>query len=66
MYEFEGIWPYQMGEINLDFEVNDTIEEYDVTFCVQYWHAAGRNAEGGNLRGESAYADPTQQQNVIS
>jgi hypothetical protein len=29
----------------LDFGSNDTIEEYDVTFCVQYWHAAGRNAE---------------------
>ena len=49
MYEFNGIWPSQMSEINLDFETNDTIEEYDVTFCVQYWHAGGREAEGGDL-----------------
>ena len=45
VYKYNGIWPYTMGEISLDFETNDTIEEYDVTFCVQYWHAAGRNSE---------------------
>ena len=66
VYEFEGIWPYQMGQINLGFDQQDTIEEYDVTFCVQYWHAAGANAEGGDLRAQSQYADPADSRNVVS
>jgi hypothetical protein len=38
-YRFEGIWPAGVGEIGLDFETQDTIEEYEVTLCVQYWSA---------------------------
>ncbi len=38
-YRFEGIWPTQVGEIGLDFDTNDTVEDYDVTLCVQYWSA---------------------------
>ena len=45
VYEFNGIWPSQIADIPLAFDQYDTIEEYDVTFCVQYWHAAGKNAE---------------------
>ena len=45
VYEFNGIWPNTIAEIPLSFETQDTIEEYDVAFCVQYWHAAGKNAE---------------------
>lgn len=39
-YVFEGIWPQQVAEIGLDFEANDSIEQYDVNFAVQYWGAA--------------------------
>ena len=39
-YAFEGIWPTQVGEIGLTFDATDTLEEYDVTFNVQYWSAA--------------------------
>ena len=28
-----------MAEIGLDFDTTDTVEEYDVTFAVQYWSA---------------------------
>ena len=45
VYEFNGIWPNTIADIPLSFETQDTIEEYDVSFCVQYWHAAGKNAE---------------------
>lgn len=38
-YRFEGIWPSNVGEIGLDFEQTDTIEEYAVSFNVQYWSA---------------------------
>ena len=48
VYEFNGIWPNNIAEIPLSFETQDTIEEYDVAFCVQYWHAAGQNAETVN------------------
>jgi len=39
-YSFEGIWPQQIAEIGLDFEANDSIEQYDVNFAVQYWSAS--------------------------
>ena len=38
-YRFEGIWPTAVAEIGLDFDTTDTVEEYDVTFSVQYWSA---------------------------
>ena len=38
-YRFEGIWPSVVGEIGLDFDTNDTVEEYEVTMCVQYYSA---------------------------
>ena len=45
LYEFNGIWPNTIADISLSFDTQDTIEEYDVAFCVQYWHAAGSAAE---------------------
>ena len=39
IYKFAGIWPVSVDDINLDFGTNDTIEEYGVTWAVQYWHA---------------------------
>ena len=39
-YRFEGIWPSQVDAIDLDFNSTDTVEEYGVTFNVQYWSAA--------------------------
>lgn len=53
MYEFNGIWPSNMEAIALNFGDTDTIEEYNVTFCVQYWHAA-KDAEGGDLGGNQS------------
>ena len=38
-YRFEGIWPTQVAGIDLSFDTKDTVEEYDVTFAVQYWNA---------------------------
>lgn len=36
-YLFEGIWPTQLGEIQLGFDQNDMIEEFTVTLAVNYW-----------------------------
>ena len=38
-YRFEGIWPTNVDAIDLDFDTTDTVEEYGVTFSVQYWSA---------------------------
>lgn len=38
-YRFEGVWPSTVGQIGLDFESFDAIEEYEVNLCVQYWSA---------------------------
>ena len=43
-YTFEGIWPTSVAAIDLDMGNNDTVEEYEVTFAVQYW-AAARNGD---------------------
>ena len=39
-YRFEGIWPTAVESISLDFDATDQVEEYGVTFNVQYWSAA--------------------------
>ena len=38
-YRFEGIWPSSVASIDLDFDSTDAVEEYGVTFAVQYWSA---------------------------
>ena len=38
-YRFEGIWPSAIDSIDLDFDSTDQVEEYGVTFAVQYWSA---------------------------
>ena len=38
-YRFEGIWPSAVDGIDLDFDSTDAVEEYGVTFAVQYWSA---------------------------
>ena len=63
VYEFNGIWPNTIAEIPLSFETQDTIEEYDVAFCVQYWHAAGKNAE--SVDGVNEWSAPEANKNQV-
>jgi len=42
-YQFNGVWPTNIGDIALEFGTNDTIAEYSCTWAVQYWHAGGPN-----------------------
>jgi len=39
IYKFAGIWPVTIEDIQLGFDQFNTIEEYGVTWAVQYWHA---------------------------
>lgn len=36
-YTFVDAWPEMVGPIELGYDTNDAIEEFDVTFCYQYW-----------------------------
>ena len=36
-YKFFGIWPSQVSSIAVDYGSTDTIEEFQVTFQVNYW-----------------------------
>jgi hypothetical protein len=38
-YYFDGIFPTEVSSIDLSYESGDAIEEYTVTFQVQYWIA---------------------------
>lgn len=38
-YQMQGIWPSFVSDISLDYGSNDSIEEFSVTFEVQYWTA---------------------------
>ena len=48
-YKFFGIWPSQVSSIALDYGSTDTIEEFQVTFQVEYWSVdyALDKTEGG-------------------
>jgi len=61
-YRFEGIWPLSVGSIGLDFDTNDTVEEYDVEFAVQYWSAI----EVGDPQTSNTAVDSTQDKNKIN
>ena len=62
-YRFEGIWPKAIDQIDLDFESTDTVEQYGVTFAVQYWAAT----KTGDPTVSSTPTDPSaQRESIIS
>ena len=60
-YRFEGIWASQVDAIDLDFNSTDTVEEYGVTFNVQYWSAA----DAGDPFTSAVARDPSANLNQI-
>jgi hypothetical protein len=38
-YTFVGLFPLDLAPIDLDWQNNDTIEDFSVTFAYQYWEA---------------------------
>ena len=38
-YDFRGCWPTNIAAIDLNYETNDTIEEFTVELQVQYWES---------------------------
>ena len=60
-YRFEGIWPTEVAAIDLDFDSTDTVEEFGVTFKVQYWSAI----DAGDPLTSAIAVNPVQDKNAI-
>ena len=46
-YVMKGCWPSNVSALDLSYDTQDTIEEFQVTFQVQYWEAydaGGKNS----------------------
>ena len=61
-YKFEGIWPTEVAAIGLDFDSTDTVEDFDVTFKVQYWAAI----DIGDPVSSGVPINPTANKNAIN
>ena len=61
-YKFEGIWPTEVAAIDLDFDTTDTVEEFGVTFKVQYWSAI----EEGDPGTSGVPVNPASDKNAIN
>ena len=48
-YEFTGIFPTTISQIDLDWEANDTIETYQVEFAYDYWTLKGGSTRTSSL-----------------
>ena len=55
-YYFSDIFPTEVSEIGLSYDTTDTIEEFTVTFQVQYWVAGTNSTNGG----------PADQRNLVT
>ena len=47
-YKFVGLFPIDVGVIELDWGSNDTIEEYGITFDYQWWEAVPVGGTSGS------------------
>jgi T4-like virus tail tube protein gp19 len=47
-YIFRGVFPTTVGAIDLAYDSNDAIEEFDVTVQYQYWEANSTPSSGGS------------------
>jgi hypothetical protein len=61
-YRFEGIWPSAIDSIELNFDSTDQVEEYGVTFAVQYWSAI----DNGDPFTSSVARNPSANLNAVS
>lgn len=49
-YKFKDAWPTNIGSIQLDWDDNNTIERFPVTFQYNYWTAAGSQGLIDNIQ----------------
>ena len=44
-YKVEEIWPSEIGAIDLSYDTSDAIEEFTVTFQIQFFQSVAKNAQ---------------------
>ena len=44
-YKVEDIWPSEIGAFDLSYDTSDAIEEFTVTFQIQFFQSIARNAQ---------------------
>ena len=44
-YKVQEIWPSEIGSIDLSYESSDAIEEFTVTFQIQYFESIAKNSQ---------------------
>lgn len=50
VYQLNGLWPTDIADIPLDWDTNDTVEEFDVTWAFDSLEVvAGTTGSGGSL-----------------
>lgn len=57
-YKFVGLFPVDIGPIELDWGANDQIEEYAVTFAYQWWETVDTTDTVGNTGALSPLLQP--------
>jgi hypothetical protein len=45
-YQFEGIFPFNISEIDLGSDITDTVETFSCTFAYDYWIPIPKNKDG--------------------
>ena len=55
-YKFAQVWPSDISQIELSYDAESQIEQYDITFQVTYWTSAGTD---GNNSGSDGFGDNT-------
>ena len=40
-YDFRGLWPSNIGAIDVSYETENAIQEFTVELQVQYWESTG-------------------------
>lgn len=46
-YDLRGCWPKSVGEITLGYDETDTVEEFEVTFAMNYWTSDKTDKDSG-------------------
>jgi hypothetical protein len=41
VYQFNGLWPSEISEVEMNWESTDTIQEFTVTFQYDWWDISG-------------------------
>ena len=46
-YRFNGMWPSEIGEVEMSWENNDQIQEFTATFQFDWWDVGGATGNAG-------------------